>query len=75
MRFTDEMVHGLACVRCKVDYRVADRRHVVVAHYGGSQMMACAGQCADSYTGYPEGLDDELPVPVAERIAMWEAAR
>ena len=62
IRFTDEMVYGLACVRCGVDYRVEDRRHVVVAHMSGGQMMACAGECADSYTGCPEGLDDELPL-------------
>jgi hypothetical protein len=76
-RFTDEMTAGLQCLVCLFDYREDPSREAVpVATYNGGQMAACRGECAETYSGRPDGfvgLYGEELLPLEERVAEFDS--
>lgn len=72
MRYTDEMIAGLQCVVCEVDYRRQPATSAVpVGTFNGGHLAACRGACARSLTGEPDGwetLHNEELLPLQERV-------
>ncbi|MFK8845165.1 hypothetical protein [Streptomyces sp. Ac-502] len=70
---TEEMLFGLTCVICGIDYRSAPTADaLVVSRSAEGSTLACRGVCARLASGSASGLD-ESPPPLTERVRRYEA--